>query len=327
MVERSIKKRRRKLLRDLAAHADGRHDVKIPLSEVAPALDIKGFAGGQKFVDRDSPVYEGGSDIAYDFNTLREEGLIEQAYLVHERDRAAGVVYKNPGVKVTAAGLQALLEADKSWLTRAIEKGPMTFLQIMVTVLIAIVTAVCGWLVGRYLTPVGRSSAQPTIVIGRIIIETSDDYLSALSTLEVDPNEYESYGEYDSAVMDQMDSWLRHLDDPKELKALFYKCLLESKDQSETPQEQLQWINPYFESRNLVMYRLAAMKTPDAAEVLVDLYCDPTAGWDAHASEMAGDAVVKCGRPALPFLKKRAASGTHIPWLIHLIESGAETGF
>jgi len=133
------------------------------LSEVAPMLDIKRFVGGQKFVDRDNPVYEGGSDTAYDFNTLREEGLIEQAYLEHESDKAGGIVYKNPGVKVTPAGLDALREADKSWLARAIEKEPITFLQIIVTLVIAIMTALGGWLLGRYLTPAQESPPPPTV--------------------------------------------------------------------------------------------------------------------------------------------------------------------
>ena len=153
-----------KLLGELAARANGRHDVRISLSEVAPTLDFIGFAGGQRFVDKSHPVYEGGSDLAYDFNTLREEGLIEQTYLNYERTSNGSVAYKNPGVKVTAMGLDALAEVNKSWLRRAIEKEPMTFLQIVVTVAIAIVTALGGWVVGRYLTPAGKGTAQPAVV-------------------------------------------------------------------------------------------------------------------------------------------------------------------
>ena len=53
---------------------------------------------------------------------------------------------------------------------------------------------------------------------------------------------------------------------------------------------------------------------------------DPAAGWDAHAAESAGDAVVRCGKPALPFLKARRKE-RGVAGLIRLIEEGAKGGF
>ena len=40
-------------------------NIKLSLSAIAPTLQIKGFVGGTKFVDKDNPVFEGGSDLAY----------------------------------------------------------------------------------------------------------------------------------------------------------------------------------------------------------------------------------------------------------------------
>ncbi|MGD0276566.1 MAG: hypothetical protein ABSB79_11055 [Syntrophales bacterium] len=156
MIVEALKKRRLTLLKELACKAKGRHDFKLALSEVAPSLDLKGFAGGTKFVDSETPTYEGSSDLAYDFNTLHEEGFIQQTYLNYEQDSMGSVVRKNPAVRVTNNGFEAVVEASKSWLKRAIEQQPMTFLQIIVTVVIAIVTGIGGWAIGRYITPVER---------------------------------------------------------------------------------------------------------------------------------------------------------------------------
>ena len=160
MDAETLKKRRMRRLNDLATKSEGRHDAKLPLSEIATTLDITAFAGGFRFVDKDNSVYEGGSDQAYDFTTLYEEGLIEHTYLHHERDSLGGVTNKNPAVMVTPAGFQAVSDARKSWLTRSIEKQPMTFVQIIVTIIIALVSGLGGWAIGRYVTP--ASNCPPT---------------------------------------------------------------------------------------------------------------------------------------------------------------------
>jgi hypothetical protein len=150
MTGKVQEKRRLKLLVSLAQKAKWRHDIKISLAEIAPSLEIKGFAGGSKFVDSSKPVYEGGSDLAYDFNTLHEEGHIKQTYLESRQDNMGGTIYSTPGVMVTINGFAAVAEASKCWLKRAIEQQPMTFVQIVVTVFIAAVTGGGGWLIGRY---------------------------------------------------------------------------------------------------------------------------------------------------------------------------------
>jgi len=160
MMSKAFKKRRLDLLRNLALMANCRHDVQLPLAQIAPSLDVKGFWGGPRFVDKENPCYRGGSDLAYDYNTLQEEGLIKQTYLDYDRDNCGGVIYKNPGIMVTPKGFDVLEDASRSWLNRAIEKQPMTLLQIIVTLIIAILTAVGGWAIGRYLTPADKDLTQ-----------------------------------------------------------------------------------------------------------------------------------------------------------------------
>lgn len=147
----TLKKRRITLLKELACKAKGRHDVKLPLSEVAPLLVVDIITGGTKLIDSES---EGVSDLAYDFNTLFEEGLIELIYLDCEQDGYGGVVHKNPAVTVTIKGFEAVSAASKSWLKKAIEQQPMTFLQIVVYVVSLLIMGIGGWVIGRYVTPV-----------------------------------------------------------------------------------------------------------------------------------------------------------------------------
>src|SRR5208282_1150292 len=124
----------------------------------------------------------------------------------------------------------------------------------------------------------------------------------ALATLELDPAKYSSYEKYCSSVVTQMDGWLKPIDDPQALREIFWKCHALGKGLTETPQDKIQWIEPHSESLYLIMYRLSEIKTPEAAAVLVELYWDPKAGWDGGAGEAASDAVVRCGKAALPFL-------------------------
>ena len=147
------KARRYRLLQRLAREASGRHDAKLDLAKLAPDLDIAHFHGGTKFVDRDNPVYEGGSDLAYDYSALLEEGLIRTTYLRFERDKMGYEVPHEPAVQITPEGLGLVADLQKSWLRKGIEKEPMTFAGVIVTLVISIVSAVGGWLLGRQTAP------------------------------------------------------------------------------------------------------------------------------------------------------------------------------
>ncbi len=86
---------------------------------------------------------------------------------------------------------------------------------------------------------------------------TPDDYLAALETLELDQSKYESYQKYYDSVNDRMETWLKQIEDPEQLRVLFWKCNSVCQSEPESPQYKLQWIGPHFESKNLIMYRLA----------------------------------------------------------------------
>lgn len=149
-----LKKRRMQLLNILVEKTNGRQDIKLELSGIAPTLDIEGFSDGSKFVDKDTRVYEGGSDLAYDYNILYEEDLIKITYLNYETDERGLPINLNPAIKVTPTGFEVVSDAGKSWLLKSIDKQPMTFLQIILTIIIALVTGLGGWIVGRYYTPI-----------------------------------------------------------------------------------------------------------------------------------------------------------------------------
>jgi hypothetical protein len=114
MNTNALKKRRMALLKKLATKANGRHDVDLALSEIAPTLDIKKFAEGLKFVDKANPLSVGSSDLAYDFNTLFDEGLIQKIGLDREQDSDDGVVPMSSWVKLTLKGVDAVSAMDES---------------------------------------------------------------------------------------------------------------------------------------------------------------------------------------------------------------------
>jgi hypothetical protein len=149
MDARAHEKRRMQLLKRLAKLAKGRHDAPIPISEISDSLTTKGFSGGWRFVDLQNPSYEGGSEAAYDFNTLKEDKLIEMAHIGGTLNGYGSYENQTPCAKVTLLGFDTISESDKSWLTKAIDKQPMTFVQILITVL----AGIGGWAIGRYITP------------------------------------------------------------------------------------------------------------------------------------------------------------------------------
>jgi hypothetical protein len=159
----------------------------------------------------------------------------------------------------------------------------------------------------------------------RIVLQP-DDYLNKLKTLQLDPTKYTSYKNYCASIDKKMIDWLNQIDSPTQLEKLFWSCHKINKTTPES-QDQLQWIQPFSESKNLILYRLANIKTPESAKILVDLWTNPTAGWDASAGERATDAVVQLGKLTLPYLKKKKRDKKRISDVITLIESGAKTAF
>jgi len=148
MSAEALRKRRIAQLKKLAAKAAGRDDVKIPLSEVPPTLDLGVYAfrraSRYRFLDKDNPKPERGSDLPYELNTLMEGGYIEPTHMHYGQDACGGVVPNIPAIKMTPAGFDALAEFQKSWIKQGTEKQPITFLQIIITSGVGM----GGWLVG-----------------------------------------------------------------------------------------------------------------------------------------------------------------------------------
>jgi len=144
-----IRRRQIELLARLSEAAHHRDDVPLTLEEFAPSLELT--IDETKFIDRGNRKSP-SSDLAYDLTRLLHEGAIEATILDVELDVLGDLVLK-PAVRVTAAGLATIAEETKSWLTKAIDKQPITFVQIIVTVVLAIVSGIGGWLICRYQGP------------------------------------------------------------------------------------------------------------------------------------------------------------------------------
>jgi hypothetical protein len=174
---------------------------------------------------------------------------------------------------------------------------------------------------GTYLCLCGIAALLLAGCGGAPDISSPEDYVTALGTLDLDPAHYTGDRYYESLVM-TMTGHLAQLERPEDLRTAFYRCLEVGRAQPEPSQDRLTWVNPYLESMNLIMYRLAEMRSAEAARVLVDLYCDPQAGWDAHAAERAADAVARCSELTLPLLKDKQAAGADVGWLVDRLEAG-----
>jgi hypothetical protein len=80
--------------------------------------------------------------------------LIQPTHLKYGQDVDGGIIPQDPAILVNPDGFDVIEDYERSWLSKAIEKEPITFLQVVLTILVAI----GGWAVGRYITPVTRDS-------------------------------------------------------------------------------------------------------------------------------------------------------------------------
>ena len=140
-------KRQMELLQRLAHLARFRIDTEIDLEQIDESLDYQAFGGGGKFVDKGDPKFRGGSELTYDLNCLREEqGFIVVCYQKREQATSGEFMESDPGIRLTQFGIDALVDWEHGWLRTAIEKQPMTFVQIAVTVGGAALGFVAGWI-------------------------------------------------------------------------------------------------------------------------------------------------------------------------------------
>jgi len=141
----AVEKRQLKLLRQLAREAQYRSDTRIPLDAISDELAIEHYGSGKRFIDRNAPRYEGGSEISYDLNHLVEQRMIKPDYLISDPDHRGGPKYEGEAIRVTPAGIAVVAELERSWLSKAIDKQPITFLQLAFGLFQVLWTAALTW--------------------------------------------------------------------------------------------------------------------------------------------------------------------------------------
>jgi hypothetical protein len=157
MSVRAIQRRQAKLLSRLVKMAAHRRDVKVPLPEVAKDIEIE----AQSFVPKAAVVDE----TAYDLNLLHDEGWIVIDYLDFKTS-IYGTDVEGPALRITPAGLAACAENERSVILKAIDKQPMTAVQIAVGVFTALSSAIIGGISGWYSgKAAARSEQQPVPLV------------------------------------------------------------------------------------------------------------------------------------------------------------------
>ena len=137
-----------KLLKRIAKEVGFRADKTTVLDDFEPTITIRDFRRvlnpsnpeprDNRFADVDNPKRDGGSELSYRFNELHDAGLIEVYFSRGEGENSKQYI---PGLRLTYEGVHWVREWQRSWLSKAIETQPITFLQVVVTVLLAIWTA------------------------------------------------------------------------------------------------------------------------------------------------------------------------------------------
>jgi hypothetical protein len=140
-------KRQMELMQRLARLAGYRIDTEIDLEQIDKSLDYQAFGGAGKFFDKGDPKPRGGSELTYDLNCLRDErGFIVVCYQKREQTTSGSFMESDPAIRLTQFGLDALVDWERGWLRTAIEKQPMTFIQIAVAVGGAVLGFLAGWI-------------------------------------------------------------------------------------------------------------------------------------------------------------------------------------
>jgi hypothetical protein len=73
------------------------------------------------------------SDFQHDMRSLQRRGLIKFGWKVFEQSKVDGSpICDEAGVAVTRAGMDEVREFEQGWVSKAIEKQPITFLQVII---------------------------------------------------------------------------------------------------------------------------------------------------------------------------------------------------
>jgi hypothetical protein len=125
----TIHKRQAALLKSIAHACGYRSDMFVELHKMF-GREI-GLNPEHKFIDPKN--LDHSRNVVYDLNCLKTDKLIVLAFI--EGDHRAGQAKEWPVLQVSRDGINVVRENDRSWLSKAIEKQPMTFLQVVFAIL------------------------------------------------------------------------------------------------------------------------------------------------------------------------------------------------
>jgi hypothetical protein len=92
--------------------------------------------------------YEDNCQFVYQLNSLFHEGLIANRMMIVHDKRNMSCGLGDDSIVITRKGLDKVGDLERSWFSKAIDKQPVTFLQIITTVLSSIVGGIVGYLIG-----------------------------------------------------------------------------------------------------------------------------------------------------------------------------------
>jgi|GEM_PF-2949003 len=118
-----------------------RSDLKISFARIGTNLENEfPKATGADRID---------SDLMYDLMHLEDLHLLEFGFLRHRQERLGEVIGEDPFARLTPLGIERLREWERPLWKKAIEKQPITFIQLAATLITIALTALNAWLAIR----------------------------------------------------------------------------------------------------------------------------------------------------------------------------------
>lgn len=147
MDSRRVHNRQMAALSHVARLGCYRTDTLVGLRAIDPAL-VEEYGATESIARLKEYAPGERSEMLYDLQELQGLGLLEFDWLdVEGVDEYGQHFGADPAVGVTFAGLAKLQDWDRSWLARAIDKQPMTFVTALLATVTAILTGLNLWLV------------------------------------------------------------------------------------------------------------------------------------------------------------------------------------
>ena len=152
-----------RLLRSFSKSVNGRHDVKLSFEKVAPALVVQHYMDGPKLHPKAGSTRKADENLSYDINVLLEDRLIEFTHMKYVNKASFAATGVDPALTVTRKGLSEAATFSKSWLRKSIDKQPITFINILVTLLLSGAAFVGGLITERHFINIDEPTVSPII--------------------------------------------------------------------------------------------------------------------------------------------------------------------